>query len=178
MTAATCAPDGIRFAVDEGNAAMGLRVLGITLINCGSRIYRLNGYPAVRTLDEDRVALNVRVLHGVTEVIGSAIPWDRPPKPVVLRPGQRAGTGLAWRNTYDDVRQPPVTVTFLDIAPLAGRPSQIIDPDGGLDLGNTGRLGVSAWRLLPDTDATASPSGPPVPGASTSEPTETAAPLP
>lgn len=146
VTAATCGPDGVRFEVGEGNAAMGLRVLGIALVNCGSRTYRLNGYPAVQALDDDRVALKVRVVHGVTEVIGSTLPWDGPPEPVVLRPGQRASTAVAWRNTYDDVRQPPVTVRFLDIAPLPGRPSHVVHPDGGLDLGDTGRIGVSAWR--------------------------------
>ena len=39
---------------------------------------------------------------------------------------------MAWRNTYNDIRKPPVTVRFLDIAPLAGRPSQVIEPNGGL----------------------------------------------
>jgi hypothetical protein len=136
----------VRFEVGEGDAAMGLRVLAITLVNCGSRTYRLSGYPVVRSLDEDRAVLKVRVRHGVEEIIGSAMPWDGPPKPVVLRPGQRASTAVAWRNTYDDIRQPPVTVRFLDIAPRAGRPSQIVAPDGGLDLGSTGRIGVSAWR--------------------------------
>lgn len=178
VTAVTCPPEGVRFEVGQGDAAMGLRVLGITLVNCGSRIYGLNGYPAVRSLDEDRVALKVRVLHGVKEIIGSAMPWDGLPQPVVLKPGQRAGAAVAWRNTYDDIRKPPVTVRFLDIAPLPGRPSQVVAPDGGLDLGSTGRIGVSAWELLPDTDAPASPAGPPVAGASASEPVETGGPLP
>ena len=177
-TTVTCPPGGVRLEVDEGDAAMGLRVLGITLVNCGPRTYRLNGYPAVRALDDDRTALKVRVLHGVKEIIGSAMPWDGPPKPVTLKPGQRAGTAMAWRNTYDDIREPPVTVRFLDIAPMAGRPAQIIDPNGGLDLGSTGRMGVSAWRLLPAGAATASPTGRPVPGASASTPVETGGPLP
>ena len=177
-TTVTCPPEGVRLKVDEGDAAMGLRVLGMTLVNCGPRTYRLNGYPAVRSLDGDRTALKVRVLHGVKEIIGSAMPWDGPPKPVILKPGQQAGAAVAWRNTYDDIREPPVTVRFLDIAPLAGRPSQIVDPNGGLDLGSTGRIGVSAWSLLPDSEATASPAGPPVPGASASKPVETGGPLP
>jgi hypothetical protein len=158
-TTVTCPPEGVRLEVDQGDAAMGLRVLGIRLVNCGPQTYRLNGYPVVRSLDDDRTALKVRVLHGVKAIIGSAIPWDGPPKPVVLKPGQQAGTAVAWRNTYDDIREPPVTVKFLNIAPLSGRPSQIIEPNGGLDLGSTGRIAVSAWNLLPDTDTTASPTG-------------------
>jgi uncharacterized protein DUF4232 len=157
---------------------MGLRVLGITLVNCGPRTYRLNGYPDVRSLDEDRAALKVRVVHGVREIIGSALPWDGPPKPIVLRPGQQAGAAVAWRNTYNDIRKPPVTVRFLDVAPLAGRPSQIIDPNGGLDLGSTGRIGVSAWSLPPAGSATTSPPREPVPGRSASNPVETTGPLP
>ncbi|MEV6596489.1 DUF4232 domain-containing protein [Actinoplanes sp. NPDC051346] len=177
-TAETCPTEGVRFEVGEVDAAMGLRVRGITLVNCGSRTYRLNGYPAVRPLDEDRAALKVRVLHGVKEIVGSGLPWDGPPKPVVLRPGQRAGSGVAWRNTYDDTREPPVTVKFLDIAPLADRPYRLVDLGGGLDLGSTGRIAVSAWSLLPDADAPAFPTGRPVPGASASEPVETGGPLP
>ena len=157
---------------------MGLRVLGITLVNCGPRTYRLTGYPVVRSLDDDRKALKVRVLHGVKEIVGSAMPWDGPPKPVVLKPGQQAGTAVAWRNTYNDIRKPPVTVTFLVIAPLAGRPFQTIAPTGGLDLGSTGRIGVSAWSLLPAGDTSASPTGEPVPGVSASVPVETDSPLP
>ncbi|GAB1641285.1 DUF4232 domain-containing protein [Krasilnikovia sp. MM14-A1259] len=176
--AVTCPPEGVRIEAGQGDAAAGLRVLDIMLVNCGSQTYRLNGYPAVHSLDKDRAALKVRVLHGVKEIVGPNLPWDGPPKPVVLKPGQRAGAAVAWRNTYTDIRKPPVTVKLLDIAPLAGRPSQIVEPDGGLDLGSTGRIGISAWTPLPDTDATASPSGPPAPAASASTPVETSGPLP
>ncbi|MGW4946525.1 DUF4232 domain-containing protein [Actinoplanes sp. NPDC004185] len=176
-TPGTCPPEGVRFQVGEGDAAMGLRVLSIILVNCGSKTYRLKGYPAVRPLDDDRSELKVRVLHGIKEILGTAIPRDNPPRPVVLKPGQQAGTTVAWRNTYDDIRQPPVTVKLLDIAPLAGRPSRIIAPGDGLDLGSTGRLGISAWSVLPDGAATANPNGRPVPGVSASKPAETDGPL-
>lgn len=176
-TTVTCPPEGVRLEVGEGDAAMGLRVLGITLVNCGPRTYRLNGYPAMRPLGADRAALKVQVLHGVKQILGS-MPWDAAPEPVTLEPGQRAGTAVAWRNTYDDTRQPPVTVTFLDITPQAGRPAQTVAPTGGLDLGSTGRFGVAAWRLLPGSDAAGSPTNPPVPGTSASEPVETGIPLP
>ncbi|MGA5302824.1 DUF4232 domain-containing protein [Nucisporomicrobium flavum] len=176
-TVVTCPPDGVRLELGTGDAAMGLRVLGITLVNCGTRAYRLDGYPGVRSLVEDRTALRVRVLHGLEEIVGSALPSDGPPEPVLLDPGRRARTAVAWRNTYDDIRQPPVTVASLEIAPRPGGPAQLLRPSGGLDLGSTGRLGVAAWRLLPDTPVPSAPAGRPVPGVSAPEPVESAGPL-
>ncbi len=148
-TAVTCPPEGVRVATGTGDAAAGLRVLGITLTNCGKGTYKIDGYPVVRSLDEDRADLDVKVLKGVAEITGPNPKWDAPPKPLTLKPGQQATTVVAWRNTYDNLEHGPVTVKFLEIAPLAGRPAQVIAPDGGLDLGSTGRIGVTAWLLDP-----------------------------
>jgi Protein of unknown function (DUF4232) len=157
-TAAGCPPEGVRVQAGTGDAAMGLRVLGITLTNCGKRAYPVEGYPVLRALDEDRSAFDVQVLNGANQILHTdQLPWDGPPVPIVLQPGQQAGVGIAWRNTYDDTRNPPVNVKYLEIAPVAGRPVQVIAPDGGLDLGSTGRIAVSAWQLEPS--GTASPSG-------------------
>jgi Protein of unknown function (DUF4232) len=128
---------------------MGLRALGVHLINCGRKPYRMNGYPAVHALDEHRSKLNVRVLNGVTEIAGALPTWSGPPRPVVLKPGQRATAVVVWRNTYDNISRPPVDAPYLDMAPAAGRPAQVLAPEGGIDLGSTGRLGVSPWRLTP-----------------------------
>ncbi|AEV87289.1 Putative membrane protein mmpL3 [Actinoplanes sp. SE50] len=168
-----CPAEGVRLELDEGDAAMGLRVRGITLVNCGSRTYRLNGYPVVRALDEDRAPLDLQVLQGVTEIVGSSMPWDGPPRPVTLGPGQRASAAVAWRNTYDDIRKPPVDATFLRIEPLAGRPAQTVEAD--LDLGSTGRFGISPWVAVPDTTA-APASSPPAPAPS--DPVASDIPLP
>ena len=61
---------------------MGLRALGLNLINCGRKPYRVNGYPAVHALDERRLRLDVRVLKGVTEIAGPIPDWTGPPRPV------------------------------------------------------------------------------------------------
>ncbi|WP_275412536.1 DUF4232 domain-containing protein [Actinoplanes palleronii] len=148
LLSAACPPEGVRVQPDGGDAAAGLRVLSITLVNCGTKSYRLSGYPAVQVLDDDGAVLDLRVLNGVTEILGS-MPWDGPPKPVTLRPGQRASTAVAWRNTYDDTRKPPANGKYLRIEPLAGRPAQTIEPDAALDFGSTGRLAVSSWQLFP-----------------------------
>jgi hypothetical protein len=35
--------------------------------------------------------------------------------------------------------------TYLEVAPEAGECPQIVTPESSIDLGNTGKLGVSAW---------------------------------
>jgi hypothetical protein len=128
---------------------MGLRALGVNLLNCGAEPYRVNGYPAVKALDEKHAALAIRVLEGVTEITGALPNWAGPPTPVVLDPGERAVAVVVWRNTYDNITAPPVDAPYLEMAPVAGRPTQVLAPEGGLDLGSTGRLGVSPWRPAP-----------------------------
>ena len=140
-----CPPPGVRYEASEGDSAMGLRVRGFDMINCGRTAYRVKGYPVVRALDEDRQRLDVQVLRGVDGITGSLPNASGPPKAVVLQPGERATVVIAWRNTYDDIREPPVEVAYLEVAPAAGEPTQIVTPAGALDLGSTGRLGVSPW---------------------------------
>lgn len=70
---------------------------------------------------------------------------DLGPHQVTLKPGESAGTTLVWRNTVTEADAPAVNAPTLRIAPLPGRPAEVLTPDGGLDLGNTGRLGTTAW---------------------------------
>jgi hypothetical protein len=145
-TADRCPPPGVRFEADpEGEAAMGLRILGFQMINCGRDAYRVKGYPVMRALDEKRRPLDVQVLLGVDKITTGAPNAIGPPQQVVLQPGERATTVVAWRNTYDDVRQPPVEVAYLEIAPAAGEPAQLVAASDPLNLGSTGRLGISPW---------------------------------
>jgi hypothetical protein len=149
-SAVACPPSGVRLDLGGIDAAMGLRALGLNLINCGRKPYRVNGYPAVHALDKERSTLDVRVLHGVTEISGSIPDWSGPPRPFVLEPGERATAVVVWRNTYDNISRPPVDAPYLEVAPAAGRrPAQVLAPQGGIDLGSTGRLGVSPWRPSP-----------------------------
>jgi hypothetical protein len=165
-----CPPSGVRLELGETDAAMGLRALGVYLINCGRKTYRVNGYPAVRTLDKQRKPLHVRVLNGVVEIAGSIPDWSGAPRPIVLKPGERAAAVVVWRNTYDNISHPPVDAPYLEVAPVAGRPAQVLAADGGIDLGSTGRLGVSPWRPSP-TAATPQRSRPPAtPDASPESP--------
>ncbi|MFD9319151.1 DUF4232 domain-containing protein [Streptomyces sp. NPDC060053] len=144
--AGVCPPSGIRVAADDGDAAMGLRVVGLVLENCGQRDYTLDGYPQVSLLDEDHEPVDgVKIFKG-SGGISTVTGFDDPPRPVTLKPGERASAGLMWRNTTGSgtaVDVPYVRVRARsDAAPVTVTPH--------LDLGTTGKLGVSPWRSTPE----------------------------
>lgn len=138
----TCPASGLHVYVDEGDAALGLRVVGLHLVNCGTRPYELNGYPELELLDEDHdKADSVRILHG-TDRISTGIGGEGGPQRVVLRPGEAAQTTLAWRNTtgFGD----PVNAPYVRVRAKAGASPVTVVPE--LDLGTTGKLGVGPWK--------------------------------
>ncbi|GII53246.1 lipoprotein [Planotetraspora thailandica] len=137
-----CPASGTRVTTDDGDAAMGLRVVGVHLENCSTRAYRINGYPKLQLLDEDRKPVTgVEVLHG-SGGISTVTGFDDPPKPVTLQPGQSASAGLMWRNTVTDGA--PVNVPYVRVNAKAGARPVMVTPE--LDLGTTGKLGVSPWK--------------------------------
>jgi hypothetical protein len=138
-----CPPSGIRVTADEGNAAMGLRVVGLTLENCGTGVQRLDGYPEVDLLDADwQPVTGVDVLRG-SGGIATVTGFDDPPRPLTLAPGERATAGLMWRNTTG--MGTAVTVPYVRVTARPGADPVMVAPH--LDLGTTGKLGVSAWAL-------------------------------
>jgi hypothetical protein len=162
-TLGPCPPSGVQLEAGPTDGAAGLRALGIDLINCSHKTYKVDGYAVVHVLDKDHKALAIKVLHGTKEIAGPVPDWNGPPKPIVLKPGRRATCVVVWRSTYDDIRQPPVNAPYLEMAPASGRPAEILTADGPLDLGSTGRLGVSPWRPSKAAAPTASTTPPPVP---------------
>ncbi|MDG4761692.1 DUF4232 domain-containing protein [Micromonospora sp. WMMD710] len=72
--------------------------------------------------------------------------FDQPPQPFTLRKGERAVATVLWRNLVTDPTVVATDGAYLTVAPAAGQPAEDVDPDGPLDVGNTGRIGVSAWR--------------------------------
>jgi hypothetical protein len=138
-----CPPSGVLVRTGEVDAAMGLRAMGIELVNCGSVPFTVNGYPGVRVLDDARAPLPVTVGQGSSGV--AAIDgFDTPPAPVTAAPGERLVAGLVWRNRVDMAVE-PVNGTYLEIVPAPGQPPQTVRPEGRIDLGTTGRMGVTAW---------------------------------
>lgn len=137
-----CPASGLRLWADDGDAAMGLRVVGLHLENCGKSDYALDGYPRLSLLDENREPVpGVRILHGGA-AIASGTGYDDPPAPFTLKPGQAARSGLVWRNTT--LAGTPVTVPYVRVLAGPGAAPVTVTPD--LDLGTTGRLGVGAWE--------------------------------
>ncbi|MFJ2557442.1 MULTISPECIES: DUF4232 domain-containing protein [unclassified Streptomyces] len=138
--ATACPESGVRIAPGLVQGAMGLRAMTVTLTNCGTRPYELNGYPSVRVLDEDRDPYDITVHQGT-----DAIPMAGPapdPAPLTLKPGESAWSGLSWR-----MMSPDASRTFVEITPAAGeRPQTVETMDGPLDLTDTGQLGTTPWQ--------------------------------
>jgi hypothetical protein len=150
----TCPESGMRLYADEGDAALGLRVVGLHLDNCGTRPLRLDGYPKLTIQDEDHHAVDgVRILQG-TDQISTGLGGDSSPQPVVLRPGEAAVTTLAWRNTTQAGE--PVNAPYVRVWATPAADPVMVVPE--LDLGTTGKLGVGPWRK--DETRRCGPHGP------------------
>ncbi|MFI8303775.1 DUF4232 domain-containing protein [Streptomyces sp. NPDC085927] len=138
----TCPASGIRVSADEGDAAMGLRVVGLHLDNCGTRAYTVEGYPLLELLDDGLEPVDgVEILDGSGEITTGAGP-DEPPRPVRLEPGESATAGLVWRNTTEFGT--PVNVSHVRVRAKEGADPVTVTPH--LDLGTTGKLGVRPWK--------------------------------
>ncbi|MBQ1092769.1 DUF4232 domain-containing protein [Streptomyces sp. B93] len=137
-----CPESGIRVTADEGDAAMGLRVVGLLLENCGTEPYHLDGYPRVDVVDEDHdVVTDVKVLEG-GDSIAMSTGADGEPQPLDLAPGERARSALVWRNTTEFGT--PVNAPYARVVAGPGADPVMVTPE--LDLGTTGKLGVGPWK--------------------------------
>ncbi|MFD4724771.1 DUF4232 domain-containing protein [Streptomyces seoulensis] len=137
-----CPASGVRVYADAGDAAMGLRVVGLHLENCGTKPYAVDGRPELEIIDaeHERVA-GVKILPSA-EVAQLGGPPDVA-RPLILRPGERALSGIVWRNTVQAV-DGAVNAPYLRVRARPGAAPVTLTPE--LDLGTTGRLGVEAWR--------------------------------
>ncbi|WP_327090595.1 DUF4232 domain-containing protein [Nonomuraea sp. NBC_01738] len=121
----------------EANAAMGLRVQTIILVNCGRKPLTLTGYPGLRLQGSDGARLKLRIDHGARRITTAV--HDPGPTTVTLRPRASARFALVWRNTDDGSRDPQAGATI-----TVG--SARLTFDSPVDLGTTARLGVTAWE--------------------------------
>ncbi|SMC70539.1 DUF4232 domain-containing protein [Kibdelosporangium aridum] len=142
-------PTGLIIRPGTVDAAMGLRVLDIQLTNHGPATTHINGYPDIRILDKDRTPINATIGHGSNGITTGLQHFDRPPQTITLQPGQTAHAGLLWRNLVTETDRKATLGVYLTITPTPTAAPQTIEPDGGIDLGNTTTLGLSPWTITP-----------------------------
>ncbi|WP_349372166.1 DUF4232 domain-containing protein, partial [Streptomyces sp. G-G2] len=153
-----CPESGVRLSEDPGDAAMGLRAGGLTLVNCGTRPYPLDGYPEIQVLGKDVRPVRVSVVHGADGITTGVPTVDAPPRPLVLRPGDSARVPLLWRNLVTEVDVPAVEGWYVDVTARPGAAPVRLRLTQSLDLGNTGKLAIGPWQV-----AQAAPGAPGAP---------------
>ncbi|WP_413759556.1 DUF4232 domain-containing protein [Streptomyces sp. MMBL 11-3] len=133
-----CPKSGLRFAADQGDAAMGLRAMGLDVTNCGDEPRKLDGYPAVTVLDAAGDPFpGVRTVRGTDQV--SMAPEDPDPRPITLAPGESAHAALYWRMHNTDG-------VYLRVAARQGDATVTVQPPNPLDIGPENVLGTTAWQ--------------------------------
>lgn len=140
----SCPPSGMHmYADNEPELAMGLRILGLHLVNCGTRVNRLNGYPRLQLLDEGHEPVHsVKVLQDSSAITIAPTGADGMAQPMTLKPGERAYANLVWRNTVD--AGSTVNSPYVRIWAEPGAAPVMLTAE--LDLGTTGKLGVGPWK--------------------------------
>ncbi|CAL9456725.1 DUF4232 domain-containing protein [Streptomyces sp. enrichment culture] len=140
-SAGACPESGVRVSLGDTEAALGQRALSVFLDNCGGRPFEVSGYPDVAVLDAEREELDVTVRLGTHAVDGGA---ER--SVFTLQPGQRAKSGVLWRNTVTRSDVVATSGAYLRVTPAPGAAPQTVAPhDGPLDLGNTDAVEVTPW---------------------------------
>ncbi|WP_157872330.1 DUF4232 domain-containing protein [Streptomyces silaceus] len=152
-----CPESGVTMSPGMVTAAMGLRAMSVTATNCGKGVRELNGYPDIRVRGVDRRLFDVTVLKGTEPVTTMDDPG---PSRVTLKPGESAYTSLVWRYSAVDAATKSGSGVYVEIGPAKGAPRQTIEPDGGLDIGETGMLGTTAWQKSPSDDDGPGGAGP------------------
>ncbi|MFE2876206.1 DUF4232 domain-containing protein [Streptomyces roseus] len=141
-----CPPGGVRLVEGAGDAAMGLRVADVQLVNCGTEAYVLEGYPEIRLLDAKRAPVEAAVQHGGAGIAAAPTGAEGDAHRIELRPGQAAGFGMVWRNLVTDSTVPAAEGWVLEVTPRAGAPRVELELRHRVDLGNTGKLGIGPWK--------------------------------
>ncbi|MEL5957011.1 DUF4232 domain-containing protein [Streptomyces sp. CLV115] len=138
---AGCPSSGVVVDMGEVEAALGHRAVGLSLTNCGSKPYRVTGYPSVRALDEAGDPLPVPVNPG-----SSYMGTDRGPKEIMLKPGRTVRSLLAWVST--PTGGDLIEGDALEIAAAPGLEGRTF-PLKGSDVRLLDELNMTAWRTDP-----------------------------
>lgn len=139
----TCPASGAVVTMGEVQAVMMSRAVVLTLTNCGSKPYRVDGYPSVQALGEDGERLPVKV-----NPAGSVFGQDKGPEPRTLKPGATVKSMLAWVSTQEGGELVMADALELAAAPDAGARVQPLE---GHDIRYMDELNITAWRAeLPE----------------------------
>ncbi|MDF6041743.1 DUF4232 domain-containing protein [Streptomyces sp. JH14] len=136
-----CPSSGVVVDMGEVQAALGHRAVSLTLTNCGTKPFRVNGYPSVRALDDQGEPLPVPV-NPASSYMGT----DRGPKEVMLKPGKTLTALLAWVST--PTGGDLIEGDALEIAPAPGLEARTF-PLEGSDVRLLDELNMTAWRPDP-----------------------------
>ncbi|GAA1972111.1 DUF4232 domain-containing protein [Amycolatopsis minnesotensis] len=131
-----CTREGVSLTAGPVEAALGHRASVVTMVNCGTKSLRVEGYPAVVLLDAARKPMTITIEHGV-----SYMARDPGPAPHTLEPGQHLLSVLSWSSTVTDGDS--AAGSFVTVTPVPGGEARTLPVD--TDLGTTGKLTVTAW---------------------------------
>lgn len=130
-----CLPSGVAVTVGPVEAALGHRGSVLTLTNCGTADYLVDGYPALRVLDAAGQPMAVTVKHE-----SSYMAIDPGPSGgITLAPGQSVLSVIAWSATVTDGA--PATGEYVEVT-VDGVPQAL---PLETDLGTTGEVELTAW---------------------------------
>lgn len=102
----TCPASGVRVSADKGDAAMGLRVVGLHLDNCGTRDYNVDGHPLLELLDDDLKHVDgVKILDGGGEITPVARTTSSSPVPSHSGPVSRRPPAWSGATPPSSVRR-------------------------------------------------------------------------
>ncbi|MGW0362610.1 DUF4232 domain-containing protein [Streptomyces sp. NPDC002990] len=143
-SAEACPEGGVRLSEGGGDAAMGLRVESVRLVNCGAQPYVVDGYAEIRLLTGERARIDVTVAHGSADITSSLPSVDGPPGRVALAPGEAASLTLVWRMGVTGGSAGEGWV--LAVSPRPGAPWLTLRLTRPVDVGPGGKLGLGPWR--------------------------------
>ncbi|MFJ8841643.1 DUF4232 domain-containing protein [Streptomyces cyaneofuscatus] len=133
-----CPASGAVVTMGEVQALLMSRAVVLTLTNCGSKPYRVDGYPSVQALGEDGERLPVKV-----NPAGSKFGRDQGPEALTLKPGATVKSMLAWVSTQEGGELVMADALELAAAPDAGAR---VYPLEGHDIRYMDELNITAWR--------------------------------
>lgn len=140
-----CPPSGLDVVVGGEDAAMGHRVITLTLWNCGDKPHRVKGHPGVELLDAGREPIDVKISHRSDHTYTGR--RDDRARQLTLAPNDTANAVLHWNNRVTSLDGAPAPGAHILVTPAPGE--EPISLPLGVDIGSDGTLEVTSWAVDP-----------------------------